>query len=422
MPDYNSLNLPAFGVTPIHKDILIEVDWIENKGPPNNTQPFTLTMGQEYINSFEARNVGTAADLRNPDDVPGIAVHIDSKGVLSYSTSSGSTLNDWGGSDMVPSIVGSVEVGSESYMAKERQGVFRYILLSTGWSISSTSGGPQWRTEVIYSSEKSTVASSIHESGHMFGLLHSGSADDTYDINCKPNYPSIMNYGFSEYGSSSYANIMFSKGILSALTPQSLVETNGMGDPSVYMAWLKGAPFYYSIIDDPSDPQYGAVNWNRDSNASGTPNDTSTPVKAFVHEPSQEKRCTALVNSGEEWYVEQGGNIMKAAATPNSSFKFNRLIYADIQTSGSKNRSPSIAVYSNHIHAVVTTSNTGYADSQVHFPQTDGIQNVILKDWNDWKVMADNLCLEIARVSFGQPSVLYGFGCQLCVKPGASCP
>jgi hypothetical protein len=88
--------------------------------------------------------------------------------------------------------------------------------------------------------------------GHNLNLSH-GAMQTGLDVNCKPNYVSIMNYGISGVG---YSRNGFAGTILN---PSSVSETLGLGttDPQK-IAHLSIGGFKYTV-----DPVTGAVDWNR---------------------------------------------------------------------------------------------------------------------------------------------------------------
>jgi hypothetical protein len=108
----------------------------------------------------------------------------------------------------------------------------------------------------------------MHESGHNLRLRHGGDEDK----NCKPNYPSVMNYVLQMPNTVANRPLDFSRQALLTLSENSLNEVAGVGGvpPSGKVAFgpLTGFP------PKPTVSAVGAnlsVNWNRDADsADGT--------------------------------------------------------------------------------------------------------------------------------------------------------
>ena len=99
----------------------------------------------------------------------------------------------------------------------------------------------------------------MHELGHNVGLHHGG-ADD---VNCKPNYLSVMSYALSFPWLDPARPLDFSRAKLPALDETNLSEPAGVGGPagrSVAYATGAGATL---------GPAMGPIDWNGDGVASG---------------------------------------------------------------------------------------------------------------------------------------------------------
>jgi hypothetical protein len=76
----------------------------------------------------------------------------------------------------------------------------------------------------------------MHELGHNLGLKHGGNSD----VNCKPDYLSVMNYVFQLTGitdSSGNSRFDYSKNVLRELDEEDLVESAGIGDTTDFTFW-----------------------------------------------------------------------------------------------------------------------------------------------------------------------------------------
>jgi hypothetical protein len=193
------LDLPAMGVSPLHKDILLEYDWFNDAecGIAHSHRPTVEMLAL-------VRDVFANAPIGNPDGKTGIRVYQDgSEGELGLD--SGSNL-----------IAGAAAVGNgyleggidgDEYLSIEadnfrinRRGYFHYVVFAHGYTGAPGSSGQAsiggHRMLVTlgcgYSYSHFVANTIVHELGHNLGLLHGG------DENCnrKPNYNSVMNYRF----------------------------------------------------------------------------------------------------------------------------------------------------------------------------------------------------------------------------------
>jgi len=240
--------LSRWGADPMHKDVFVEVD----RRDPASSQP-TFSAAQYDLVSL-AYGGGDALDLRNPDGLPGINVHVDA-GVdptaeeLAANPSYLTAFGDWGGFSAVPGSQ-SYKTAADTFMDPVRHGVFHYGLRidGSGSSGQAVGGAPEffWNGNSRYF---------IHELGHTLGLAHQG-APEMPNLNCKPNYISAMNY---TYDFTDFA--LFSDGSNSILlNPANLDEQAGIGslDPR-FMGDPDPSDSKFPQIKDPST---GAVDWD----------------------------------------------------------------------------------------------------------------------------------------------------------------
>jgi hypothetical protein len=188
------LNLPLLGVSPVHKDILIEYDWFDDAaGCAPHTHKPTSEMLDKVARMF------ANAPVSNPDGKRGIHI-IQDVGQLG----GGNFIADADGT-----LIGSV-FGTEfqSYrsanLAADRAGYFHYTIFAHEYSDMPGSSG---YAEILgddlivslgcFHDIADYVANTIaHELGHNLNLYHGG-ADG---LNNKPNYNSVMNYRFQFAG------------------------------------------------------------------------------------------------------------------------------------------------------------------------------------------------------------------------------
>lgn len=256
--------LQMWGANPRHKDIFIEVDFrrLTLSDNQNGVAEHMSPMVARQMAGIYADDATTdpalraqhAQDAGNPDGEPGIRLHLDT-GVAPETPADLTVFGDWGGY----SAVDAVNDGMGNYnpqtpgqamannFAFARRGLFHYVL-------GYTSGGGSCGVGIACGFNMADAGNSSHEFGHTVFLDHNGPAG-THEPNCKPNYPSLMNYAYIDSG---YR--LFSDGHgLPPLNNHALPETAAV-DPSetTYLNTLKNT-FYYRV-----DMAAGNVDWNRD--------------------------------------------------------------------------------------------------------------------------------------------------------------
>jgi hypothetical protein len=186
------LNLPALGVSPLRKNILIEHDWFNDSNECGSHSHLPTAAALASLTSAFA-----AAPVTNPDGSSGISViHDYGQGGL---FTGGNAISDANGN-----IEGDV-LGSEfqnyklTHLAANRVGIFHYTLHAHLYTaVSGSSGnaeivGDDLMVSLGCSLVDQYVANTLmHELGHNLGLFHGGGDG----LNYKPNYNSVMNYQY----------------------------------------------------------------------------------------------------------------------------------------------------------------------------------------------------------------------------------
>ena len=233
--EINTLQFPGARVD--HKDIFLEIDYMTGH------RPDSINVITPLVNAFNAIPNSLA---NNPDGLPGITLHVNGMDDVGLHQN---TLNVWsefhnikdsgcGGS-------GCFARGLDPTTKLNRANVYHYGLFIHFYEDASTSG-----TDATFSgkSENSRnfvvsmgsfaqdasghgVGSSdqqkgtiMHEIGHNLGLRHGGNVD----VNCKPNYLSVMSYSFQ------FANLVgtrpldYSRSVLGTLDESHLNEGYGV--------------------------------------------------------------------------------------------------------------------------------------------------------------------------------------------------
>ncbi|NJK85911.1 MAG: DNRLRE domain-containing protein, partial [Bacteroidales bacterium] len=162
------LDLPGLGASPHHKDLFLEIDWLEDDTHSHKPHPWAI---QTFINLFQCY---------------GIRAHVD--------------VGNMGGGNAIPHSLGDgitsskeiIELVAPVHRNPSRFGVFRYALCGHVWSESYGAGMVVIRTEPAGSSTNYDepyfqARHLIHEIGHTLNLGHGGQSRtgtfETYSLN-----------------------------------------------------------------------------------------------------------------------------------------------------------------------------------------------------------------------------------------------
>lgn len=311
--------LPKYGANPRHKDLFVQVDWDPTAGPMKNGAADYAAEIYRLEQDFED-GVGAPGGMRarNPDGSPGINLHLDTgidscdadylncalhrdnlddadgageiwlhgrcslgndglggvqEGLVCTQDKDCPNLSNPGcqkaGSDTTECNLciskDYRDYGKDWYATSPRRGIFRWAL-----ALPKSGGGQASPDRPFFkfgnkASSFSVGGAFAHELGHTNGLQHAGR---TREPNCKPNYPSIMNYSINYSGP-----LFFSSGIRDPLTPIALDEPAGLTE-------LDGTPVAATILAEvlagndlasaPGGPA-GNIDWNRDGTADPGP-------------------------------------------------------------------------------------------------------------------------------------------------------
>ncbi len=247
-----SLQFPFWGANPMHKDVFVEADWVENTVVGGDPDLYRLTdaAAADAANRYQ---VDWGNHAGNPDGVAGFNIHFDS-GRPNQGTLSGM----WGGATRITTEVAKSNCGG---MSSSRWGYFRHAVEHARGGGNGDQGG------VCYNASFDDGWHNAHELGHNLGLNHGGT-DASVQANCKPHYRSIMNYVYSP---------TFSPGTFASvpLNPTSLDETNPFGNDANLIGYLEQSPYYFTL-ERQNGVLTGNIDWNRDGiyedAARGAPN------------------------------------------------------------------------------------------------------------------------------------------------------
>lgn len=289
------------GANPLHKDLYVEVDYMKMHKPWK--QAIT-----DVIDSFDN------APLSNPDGATGINLHVDvDEEVTHQSTTSTTDLVNIRNSNF-GTATERADPNSANIIPAKRL-VYHYGLFghsqpgTTSSGISNgipameflvSLGAPGWGVDPLtghnVGSTDQQEGTFMHELGHNLNLHHGGSDD----INCKPNYLSVMSYTRQFSSLIGDRPLDYSRSSLPSLAESNLNENNGIGasNPLELRTIYGPSPVVLTIAGNPED-------WNRDGDS------LDNPVNSDINNLDG---CSAslnqILNSYDDW------NNLKYISTP----------------------------------------------------------------------------------------------------------
>lgn len=227
------LDLPGLGANPNHKDIFLEIDFMDCTVPGGDCAPGNMHSHQPNAAAVAIAVMAFAnAPVMNPDGMTGVTLHIDVSNAIRHQT----VLNFNGGAgvgdfDDVKNDVANF--GSSS----PRRFAYHYALFTHNEAAGSTVSGRGeqpgndfyvslggWAGDV--GSVQQQAGTLMHELGHNLNLAHGGGDG----VNNKPNYLSVMNYTFQTTGIPPIPRFDYSRSALANLIESSLNESTGIMD------------------------------------------------------------------------------------------------------------------------------------------------------------------------------------------------
>ena len=260
--------LPRWGADPRHKDLFVEVDladWTDTKQtPPVKRFGRTLTPEAAHL---AARVYGKLTAMENPDGRDGISLHLDI-GQPCGTRASGldSVCGDlcaWGQDGVRrcgQSTYGGPDTDRRAGLGQGRRN--RFHLAVADCLVAGSA--PVYADTLEYDCDRVTAL--VHELGHNLGMLRHYGTVKSGGGNCKPNYPSLMNYAFSDRFQGGKEPSFSSGGLLGAgdLDPRDMDETAPFGGATADVGWLATRPFYYDLYNCKSPGRGCQVDFNRD--------------------------------------------------------------------------------------------------------------------------------------------------------------
>ncbi|MFZ0548484.1 MAG: choice-of-anchor L domain-containing protein, partial [Candidatus Promineifilaceae bacterium] len=295
------VDLPAMGADPMHKDVFVETDYMQDGGHTHRPKDSAIA---EIVQSFND------SPVNNPDGTTGIHLHVDYGPTAPLTWGSAPT---WGslsradalthqdfistctviptpsGEDFVVFNWDGFNAIKTANFGAERASVFHYNVwahsLCNHPKMVDVSGISRNTLDAAFGDGASDFIVSLglwhggvgtineqagtfmHELGHNLGLRHGGPDH----INYKPNYLSVMNYSFQTHGltiNGVPGNFDYSRYDMAELDESNLDEPDGIGVPGS-LTDLLGTSYFcgaFTAIDNDAR----AVDWNCDRDESDT--------------------------------------------------------------------------------------------------------------------------------------------------------
>lgn len=277
----NFVDLPTLGADPNHKDIFVEIDYMENGHShlPNPTSISTI------VASF------ANAPVSNPDGINGINLHVDVDDALAHQNSIGAfTPNNYDWTDFDAIKVANFD--------EARSLSFHYCVFAHNIAGSSVSGISRGITASDFIVSLGSWTGSVgtmgqqagtfmHEFGHNLSLRHGGGDN----INRKPNYLSVMTYAFQTIGlriNGSLGNYDYSRFNLPILNENSLNENVGLNGGAAIATY--GTTYYCGGAQQWVNNANGPIDWDC---SGGITNPVSSSINREV--------ALQTLNSFDDW-------------------------------------------------------------------------------------------------------------------------
>ncbi|MGH3765886.1 MAG: Ig-like domain repeat protein [Pseudonocardiaceae bacterium] len=271
------IDLPAMGADKNKPDIFLQIDPMVDA---THNQSLSAAAIKKVVDAF------AASPYTSPTGSTGINLHVDqgSSSILNYTTNA-----TWGALSRSHQLAYVSNLGSGNYnwsafqtlkdanfTPSGRTPIFHYVVAAHNYDSTTSSGISRGigASDLIVSlgsftsgvgSVNEQAGTLMHELGHNLGLRHGGGDD----INYKPNYLSIMGYGFQLQGvikGGVAGTFDYSRSALASLNENSLSEPAGIGAPGFGTRHWCPASGTYVVVADAG----GAVDWNCNGNATQT--------------------------------------------------------------------------------------------------------------------------------------------------------
>lgn len=221
------IDLFAMGARPVHKDLLLELDWITTPTCPASSWRPTAATVTKLVDAF------AAAPIENLDSGGlwnGINLIVD-YGQGGLFTGGNAIAHD---GSWVPAGSPVFDGFKAANHDPARIGVFHYAVHLHGVPVAESKGNDfqVWTGGLCGANPQALAHRIMHEMGHNLALDHGG----LNQLNNKPNYNSVMNYRYEDGldtncdGVSDHAVLGYSRGLKAPLDETNLDERKGLCD------------------------------------------------------------------------------------------------------------------------------------------------------------------------------------------------
>ncbi len=223
------VRFPRMGALPTFKDLFIEVDWLKC------TAGCDPVLGQD-TNKMQGTDV-----MKYVADFQPLRVHMDI-GTANSDPNTNTYWNDWGGAHRLDTAASPCDDYTPS-----RVNMFHHQI--TG------NGGQAAPGQCLWGERSDRVGA--HELGHNLFLAHGG-RPPAIAVNHKPNYLSMMNYGY-EYTPGEVPAFSHGTSPVMSINPVAAVERMSPKFSVPILTLLRDGDWKYKV-----DIANGWVDWNRD--------------------------------------------------------------------------------------------------------------------------------------------------------------
>lgn len=346
------IHKPPYNADPDHKDIFLEIDWMETATHSHKPKQAAI----DNVTEAFANAPIDAGGIDNPDGKPGITLHVDVSNKVPHQDHLDFPDKDGN----LPPGVGNFDTVKAANFDPKRRSVYHYCIFAHdrgtvlgesgraecpgndlivslgGWN----SGGYDLDHDGLPDKDVGTVMQQagtlMHELGHNLNLRHGGGDE----INYKPNYLSVMNYFFMFTGIPPTNRLDYSRKKLPKLDETSLDEWKGIQDGTdetmFYDPYANGRGGPHSSYTIKGN---GPIDWDWDKKYEGASGTPPTPnVKVNINNDYDEDKkpiepIYGILKGYDDWenvrlfFADTGDFEDGAHETPHSE---PELAYEDV--------------------------------------------------------------------------------------------
>jgi hypothetical protein len=294
------LDLAARGASPFHKDLFLEVDYMESHQPYSGVIP-------SVVEAFRK------APVCNPDGIDGIRLHVQLDEQIPHQDSIALTVNGietWNGFyDLKDQYFGTalerLDTNKDPLLLAKNN-IYHYVIFGHTFDNRGNSGvsngipgmdfivslgkfaATRPNSTHITGTPIEQAGTLMHELGHNLNLRHGGGDD----INCKPNYMSIMSYPRQFQTPIGNRPLDYSRSFIEPLNENNLDEFRGIGASDPERLLTTYGPQRSTVV-----PAGEPVDWNADLDT----NDIRVNVDLNYVPACQRETPNDILNGYDDW-------------------------------------------------------------------------------------------------------------------------